>query len=208
VAKLNPFGTGLYYAGFIGGSGDDQAIGMKVDGDGNAYVAGTTNSDESTFPVKAGPSLTKAGGLGSADTDAFVAKIAEVSLTPPPGPVSPGPSIPGPSIPGLTPPGPGLTVVAPGVTGYRLTNDPFVVAAGKTPQRLIVRGAGRASLDPSPRCASASWISRPSLRAPRAGRRWPTRSTSPAWPTGWAITATGWLSTTAPRCWPAPAPRS
>jgi len=128
VAKLNPFGTGLDYAGFIGGSGDDQAIGMKVDGDGNAYVAGTTNSDQATFPVKAGPSLTKAGGLGSADTDAFVAKVAEVSLTPP-GPVSPGPSIPGLTPPG---PGPGLMVVAPGVTGYRLTNDPFVVGAGRT----------------------------------------------------------------------------
>lgn len=29
VAKLNPFGTGLDYAGFIGGSGDDQAQGAN-----------------------------------------------------------------------------------------------------------------------------------------------------------------------------------
>ena len=33
------------------------------------------------------------------------------------------------------------------------------------------------------------------------------RSTSPAWPTSWAITATGWPSTTAGRCWPGRAPR-
>lgn len=82
VAKLNPTGTVLDYAGFIGGSGDDSALGMKVDSSGNAYIAGTTSSDQSTFATKVGPRVTKPGGLGSTDTDAFVVKIADVlSLT-------------------------------------------------------------------------------------------------------------------------------
>src|SRR5258708_1492935 len=60
----------LVYAGYIGGSGYDYASGVAVDTSGNAYVAGLTNSDETTFPILVGPDLTYNGFGG----DAFVAK--------------------------------------------------------------------------------------------------------------------------------------
>jgi PKD repeat protein len=71
VAKINTAGSGLVYAGYIGGGGDDQGFGIAVDGSGNAYVTGFTLSTEATFPVTGGPDLTYNGGL----YDAFVAKI-------------------------------------------------------------------------------------------------------------------------------------
>jgi hypothetical protein len=70
VAKVNAAGTALVYAGYIGGSGNDEGLGIAVDSAGNAYVTGTTTSTEATFPVTVGPDLTYNGG-----TDAFVAKV-------------------------------------------------------------------------------------------------------------------------------------
>ena len=71
VAKVNAAGTALVYCGYIGGSGgDEQGSAIAVDSSGNAYVAGYTNSTETTFPVTVGPSLTLGGGY-----DAFVAKV-------------------------------------------------------------------------------------------------------------------------------------
>ena len=48
VSKLNPSGSSLVYSTFIGGSGDDEANDIAVDGAGNAYVTGLTTS--SNFP--------------------------------------------------------------------------------------------------------------------------------------------------------------
>ncbi len=74
VAKVNKTGSGLDYAGYIGGSGDEnydnRAAGVAVDAGGNAYVTGETTSDQTTFPVKVGPDLTFNGA-----EDAFVAKV-------------------------------------------------------------------------------------------------------------------------------------
>ena len=70
VAKVNTSGTGLVYAGYIGGSSWDYGYGIAVDGSGNAYVTGSTSSSETTFPVTVGPDLTHNGS-----DDAFVAKI-------------------------------------------------------------------------------------------------------------------------------------
>lgn len=70
VVKVNPSGTALVYAGYIGGSGDDRGYAVAVDTAGNAYVAGSTTSSEATFPVTAGPDMNFNG-----DTDAFVAKV-------------------------------------------------------------------------------------------------------------------------------------
>jgi hypothetical protein len=70
VAKVNSDGTGLVYCGYIGGARLDCGWGIAVDLSGNAYVAGTTESDEQTFPVKVGPDLTFNGGF-----NAFVAKV-------------------------------------------------------------------------------------------------------------------------------------
>ncbi|MGB8957653.1 MAG: SBBP repeat-containing protein [Candidatus Aminicenantales bacterium] len=71
VAKVNPSGTALVFCGYVGGAWTDFAMGIAVDGLGNAHISGTTDSDETTFPVKGGPDLTYNGGF----TDAFVAKV-------------------------------------------------------------------------------------------------------------------------------------
>jgi murein DD-endopeptidase MepM/ murein hydrolase activator NlpD len=69
VAKLNPTGTGLAYATFLGGSSGDYGYAIAVDEISNAYVAGTTNS--SNFPTTAGAFDTSYNGGG----DTFVAKM-------------------------------------------------------------------------------------------------------------------------------------
>ena len=70
MAKVNSSGTALVYCGYIGGSSDDYGNGIAVDGSGNAYVTGDTDSTEATFPVTVGPDLTQNGFF-----DAFVAKV-------------------------------------------------------------------------------------------------------------------------------------
>lgn len=71
VAKVKADGTGLVYAGYIGGDADDRAYHIAVDAVGSAYVVGSTESHENTFPVTVGPDLTHNGPL----FDAFVAKV-------------------------------------------------------------------------------------------------------------------------------------
>jgi hypothetical protein len=69
VAKLDPTGTGLLFATYIGGSGNDQANAIAVDPAGNAYITGSTSS--SNFPTKSPLQTANAGGL-----DAFVVKLS------------------------------------------------------------------------------------------------------------------------------------
>jgi hypothetical protein len=71
VAKVKADGTGLVYAGYIGGLDEDDGEGIALDGAGNAYVTGVTWSSDASFPVTVGPDLTSNGGF----TDAFVAKV-------------------------------------------------------------------------------------------------------------------------------------
>jgi len=70
VSKVNSSGTGLSFCGYIGGSGVDWGRDVAVDGAGNVYHCGWTNSTETTFPVLMGPDKTHNGG-----NDAFIAKI-------------------------------------------------------------------------------------------------------------------------------------
>lgn len=49
VAKLNPAGSTLAYATYLGGSSSDVGYGIALDSTGNAYVAGKTGS--SNYPV-------------------------------------------------------------------------------------------------------------------------------------------------------------
>jgi len=70
VAKVNPQGTALSYCGFIGGAGQDYGKSIAVDPAGRAYIAGSTTSEASTFPVAVGPQLVFNGGQ-----DAFVARV-------------------------------------------------------------------------------------------------------------------------------------
>ena len=72
VAKVNASGTSLIYCGFIGGGWDDAATGIAVDGSGNAYVCGWTNSMD--FPALVGPGLTPNANI-SQYSEAFVAKV-------------------------------------------------------------------------------------------------------------------------------------
>ncbi|HEY52038.1 MAG TPA: DNRLRE domain-containing protein, partial [Caldilineae bacterium] len=72
VAKLNPSGSGLAYATFLGGSRSDSGYGsIAVDGSGSAYVTGQTHS--SNFPTTSGAFDTSYNG---GDRDAYVAKLA------------------------------------------------------------------------------------------------------------------------------------
>jgi hypothetical protein len=57
----------IAYGSYLGGSGDDKAYGIAVDGDGSAYLTGVTGS--CTFPTANG--LQSFGG----PTDAFVTKL-------------------------------------------------------------------------------------------------------------------------------------
>jgi hypothetical protein len=71
VAKVNPTGTALLYASFLGGSNQEVGTDIAIDQAGNSYVTGITQSTAPSFPVTAGAFQTQSGGSG----DAFVAKV-------------------------------------------------------------------------------------------------------------------------------------
>jgi len=75
IAKVNSAGSGLVYCGYIGGAGDDYALGIALDGSGNVYVAGNTFSTEYSFPVTVGPDKTYNDWMSESYGDAFVAKV-------------------------------------------------------------------------------------------------------------------------------------
>ncbi|HEX2386339.1 MAG TPA: SBBP repeat-containing protein, partial [Candidatus Binatia bacterium] len=77
VAKVKPDGTGLVYATFIGGSGDDRGLaialrpGCAAAPPCEAFITGESNSNETTFPITSGVvGPTRQGGF-----DAFVVKV-------------------------------------------------------------------------------------------------------------------------------------
>ena len=76
VTKLNSTASALLYSTYLGGSSDDSGPGIAVDGSGNAYVTGQTNSTD--YPITAGAFQTTFGGGGS---DAFVSKLGICSNT-------------------------------------------------------------------------------------------------------------------------------
>ncbi|MEW6612327.1 MAG: SBBP repeat-containing protein [Pseudomonadota bacterium] len=82
VSKLNPTGTGLLYSTYLGGSDDDQALGLAVDGSRSVYVAGETGSGN--FPVVGAFQTTLRG-----QSDAFVSKFTDSGTTPSPTPTPP-----------------------------------------------------------------------------------------------------------------------
>ncbi|HMZ22668.1 MAG TPA: SBBP repeat-containing protein, partial [Blastocatellia bacterium] len=68
VAKLNPSGTNIVYSTYLGGGFGDSGRSIAIDSSGNAYIAGSTFSDN--FPTNV-PFQANNRGLG----DAFVARI-------------------------------------------------------------------------------------------------------------------------------------
>ena len=80
VAKLNPNGTlPALFLTYLGGNGTDIGNGVAADSAGNAYVTGSTSSNN--FPVQAATgSAIYQGAFGGA-TDAFVSKLASAGRT-------------------------------------------------------------------------------------------------------------------------------
>lgn len=68
VTKLNALGNQFVYSSYLGGSGADAARGLALDGSGNAYLTGFT--DSANFP-----SSTGAPDSNGAGRDAFVTKF-------------------------------------------------------------------------------------------------------------------------------------
>jgi Calx-beta domain/Beta-propeller repeat len=66
VAKLNPAGDSLVYSTYLGGRLNDWGYGIAIDDDGNAYVAGA--SDSNNFP-------TTPGAFKTASPGSFVTKL-------------------------------------------------------------------------------------------------------------------------------------
>ena len=66
VAKFSPSGT-LLYTTYLGGTGDEEAYGLAVDSQGNAYITGYTTSTD--FPTTGGAYRNSLSGT----SDAFVA---------------------------------------------------------------------------------------------------------------------------------------
>ncbi len=74
VARVKGDGSGLLYSSFLGGGSSDQGRGIAVDASCRAYVVGSANSNEATFPITTGffdPSY-NGGGF-----DVFVARLDE-----------------------------------------------------------------------------------------------------------------------------------
>ncbi|MCK4411022.1 SBBP repeat-containing protein, partial [Candidatus Bipolaricaulota bacterium] len=69
VAKLNPSGSALIYSTYLGGSGYDHGYGIAVDGSGNAYITGDTES--TNFPTQNPLQTDHIAG----DYDVFVTKL-------------------------------------------------------------------------------------------------------------------------------------
>jgi hypothetical protein len=70
VTKMNPFGTGLVFSTYLGGSDYDGAKGIGLDANGHACITGVTAS--SNFPVISAFQSTRNGTVD----DAFVTRIS------------------------------------------------------------------------------------------------------------------------------------
>jgi hypothetical protein len=68
VAKVNAAGTALVYSTYLGGSGEDYGLRVRVNAAGNAYVAGYTNSVD--FPTAHALQGSSGGGY-----DAFLTQL-------------------------------------------------------------------------------------------------------------------------------------
>jgi hypothetical protein len=70
VTKLFATGSGRHYSTFLGGSGDDEGLAIRLDANNNAYLTGSTAS--TNFRTTSGAYRRSLRGA----QDAFVAKIA------------------------------------------------------------------------------------------------------------------------------------
>ncbi|MBE7556123.1 MAG: SBBP repeat-containing protein [Anaerolineales bacterium] len=123
VAKLNPNGTGLVYATYLGGANHDYSYGLAQDNNGYVYVTGETQSPD--FPTTPGAFDTTLSGLGSG----FVSKLF----------VGTGTGTPPPPLPAQT--------CAPTLLDtFTVQNEPRGLALDSTRQRLYVANFGSDSV--------------------------------------------------------------
>ncbi len=78
VVKLDPSGSALVYATYLGGSNDDTGHAIAVDSYGAAYIAGDTLS--ANFPTEKAVQPVSGGG-GPFEGDAFVVKLSPTGST-------------------------------------------------------------------------------------------------------------------------------
>ena len=69
IAKLNPSGTAVVFATYLGGSGNDSASGIAIDSGFNVVITGTTASND--FPVASAFQAAQ----GTASDHVFVSKV-------------------------------------------------------------------------------------------------------------------------------------
>lgn len=75
IVKLNPTLTSVTWSSYLGGSDDDAAYTIKLDGAGNIFVAGGTESDN--MPISNGVNTTYQGG----NADGYVVRINNSGTT-------------------------------------------------------------------------------------------------------------------------------
>jgi uncharacterized protein (TIGR03437 family) len=73
VTKLDPTGKTILYSTYIGGSVSDQTAAIALDGQGNVYITGATESPD--FPVTTGALQGATGGPGFVAVPGFVLKL-------------------------------------------------------------------------------------------------------------------------------------
>jgi hypothetical protein len=71
LLEVNPDGSALSYASYLGGTGEDVGYGVAVDAVGNVFVTGSTRSRD--FPTKRPVASALRGS-----SDAFVTKVARL----------------------------------------------------------------------------------------------------------------------------------
>jgi len=81
VTKLNPTGTALVYSTYLGGSRDDEVLGLVLDASGAVYLVGDTNSSNFFVSSDAYQKTLGGGSCGASTSsftcpDAFVAKLS------------------------------------------------------------------------------------------------------------------------------------
>ncbi len=72
ITKLTSSGNALTYSTYLGGSSSDWGNGIAVDGSGNVYVTGATQSSD--FPTQ-----NPYQGIRAGSSDAFITKLSETA---------------------------------------------------------------------------------------------------------------------------------
>jgi Beta-propeller repeat len=75
VTKINAAGNALVYSNYVGGSGLDEAVGIAVDGSGNAYLTGDTTSTDFPRVNQILAACQGSCGTSQSNGDAFVTKV-------------------------------------------------------------------------------------------------------------------------------------